>query len=341
MSSSVRLLVPLVVFLFLNLFISSCGGSTSSTENKNPNSKSLVAAPAFDAQKAYDFVQTQVNFGPRVPNTQAHKATSVWLKEQFEAFGAKVYMQEFTSPSYDGKQLELVNVIASFNPDAKKRILLAAHWDTRPFADQDLSDKNASLDGANDGGSGVGVLLEVARVIGSGEGPEVGVDIILFDGEDGGEHAELSEEVPLQAGLDKWWCLGSQYWSKNKHKSNYSAYYGVLLDMVGAPDATFYFDDVSQANAARVQQKVWDRGAQLGYADYFKPKLGFNNILDDHLYVNKLARIPMIDILDHRPGGENREFTPAWHRQSDNMDNIDKKTLGVVGEVLLSLLYNE
>jgi Zn-dependent M28 family amino/carboxypeptidase len=330
----------LALAVLISLFVISCSGADGKSEKKSENIKPLVVAPAFDAQQAYDFVQKQVDFGPRVPNTHAHKEASAWFKEQFESFGASVYMQEFQSMAYDGKQLDLVNVIASFNPDAKKRILLTAHWDTRPFADRDAEDKNASLDGANDGGSGVGVLMEVARVIGSNDGPKVGVDIILFDGEDGGEHADHGS-TPLQGGLDTWWCLGSQYWSKNKHKSNYSAYYGILLDMVGAPDATFYYDAESEQNAARVQKKVWDMGIQLGHDNYFKPKRGFGGIIDDHVYVNKYARIPMIDIIDHRPGGQPYEFTPAWHTQNDNMDNIDKKTLGAVGEVLLSLLYNE
>lgn len=324
--------------LFL-LFVG-CSNSKKGTDSKNEEVKSLIAAPAFDASMAYDFIQKQVDFGPRVPNTEAHQKASAWFKEQFESFGARVYMQEFKSPAYDGKQLNLVNVIASFNPEAKKRILLTSHWDTRPFTDQDPFDKRASLDGANDGGSGVGILMEVARVVGLNEGPKVGVDIILFDGEDGGEHAE-NDRVPYQGTLESWWCLGSQYWSKNKHIPNYSAFYGVLLDMVGAPNATFYFDNESQKSAGRIQEKVWDRGFQLGYDEFFKPRPGFNNIEDDHVYVNKYARIPMIDIIDYRPGGQPYGFTPVWHKQSDTMENIDRETLKAVGEVLLSLLYNE
>lgn len=325
--------------LLILIFVVSCSGSGGSSEKKSENVKPLVTAPAFDADKAYAFVQTQVDFGPRVPNSKAHKETSTWFKEQFESFGAKVYMQEFESFSYDGTKLNLVNVIASFNPDEKKRILLTAHWDTRPFADRDEKDKRGVLDGANDGGSGVGILMEIARVIGVNKGPKVGVDIILFDGEDGGEHTDEGS-VSLPVGQDTWWCLGSQYWSKNKHIPNYSAFYGVLLDMVGAPGATFYYDNESQQSAGRVQKKVWDRGIQLGHDEYFKPKPGFGGIIDDHVYVNKYARIPMIDIIDYRPGST-YGFTPVWHTQDDNMENIDKETLRAVGEVLLSLLYNE
>ncbi len=329
-----------VVSVLLICFLAfSCSDSGGSSEKKTANTKPLVAAPAFDGDRAYGFVQKQVDFGPRVPNSQAHKEASVWLKEQFESFGAKVYMQEFESFAYDGTKLDLVNIIASYNPEAKKRILLAAHWDTRPFADRDKEDTRAPIDGANDGGSGVGVLLEVARVIGSNEGPKVGVDIILFDGEDWGEHAE-DGHIALPAGQETWWCLGSQYWSKNKHIPNYSAYYGILLDMVGAKDATFYYDGNSQQNAARVLTKVWERGHALGHGKYFVSKLGIGNIVDDHVYVNKHARIPMIDIIDYRPT-EQWSFTPVWHTQADNMENIDRTTLKVVGEVVLSMLYNE
>lgn len=325
--------------LLISFFVVACSDSGGSSEKERKNVKPLVAAPAFDADQAYGFVQQQVDFGPRVPNSKAHKEASAWFRQQFESFGAKVYMQEFESFSYDGTKLDLVNVIASFNPEVKKRILLAAHWDTRPFADRDEKDTRAPLDGANDGGSGVGVLMEVARVIGANAGPTVGVDIILFDGEDGGEHAE-DGAVTLPAGQDTWWCLGSQYWSKNKHIPNYSAFYGILLDMVGAPGATFYYDSESQKSAARVQTKVWDRAIRLGHDEYFKPKLGINGIIDDHVYVNKYARIPMIDIIDFRPAGKH-SFTPMWHTQGDNMERIDKNTLKVVGEVVLSMLYNE
>lgn len=327
-----------VLVVLVSLLALSCSDSGSNSEKKSTPVESLVKAPDFDEQSAYDFIQTQVDFGPRVPNSEAHKRTSAWLKETFESFGAQVHMQEFEDYAYDGTKLELVNVIASFNPDQRKRILLGAHWDTRPFADRDPDDNRASLDGANDGGSGVGVLLEVARVIGANEGPNVGVDIILFDGEDWGSHASESPP-PVPAGKEEWWCLGSQYWSLNKHKSNYSAFYGILLDMVGAPNATFYYDGVSQENAGRVMEKVWARGSALGHGAFFVPRLGFTNqLLDDHRFVNQLARIPMIDIIDYRPPGD---FSPQWHKTTDNMSGIDKKTLKAVGEVVLSMLYNE
>lgn len=326
--------ITLVLLAFV--LVASCSDSGSGSNTKTTEEVALVKAPDFDADQAYQFVQKQVDFGPRVPNSEAHKKTAAWLQETFEGYGAKVYMQEFEDYVYDGTKVELVNIIASYNPGVKKRILLAAHWDTRPFGDQNEDDKRAPIDGANDGGSGVGVLLEIARIIGGDQGPSVGVDIILFDGEDWGTHGSESPTRPPQ-GKESWWALGSQHWSQNKHIPNYSAYYGILLDMVGAPNATFYYDSVSQSNAGRVMKKVWERGVKLGHEEYFIPKLGFTGIVDDHVYVNSMARIPMIDIIDYRGG----QFTPAWHTSSDNMSGIDKNTLKVVGEVVLSMIYNE
>lgn len=315
----------------------SCGGNENSSSG-GQNNEPLIVAPTINADSAYAFVQQQVDFGPRVPNSKAHKEAARWFKQKFESYGAAVTMQEFTDNVYDGTKVELTNVIASFYPEKKKRILLAAHWDTRPFSDQGEEDKYAAIDGANDGGSGVGVLLEIARVLSLNTAPNVGVDIILFDGEDWGEHNEDSGES-LSPGKKSWWALGSQYWSKNKHKSNYSAYYGILLDMVGAPDATFFYDSVSQENAGRILQNVWGIADRLGYGAMFKKQLGFAGIIDDHVYVNEDARIPMIDIIDYRES--TNSFTPAWHTEDDNMDNISKETLAAVTNLLMTVLYNE
>lgn len=320
----------------LSIVMFGCSGSGGSGERVNTTVKEIKEAPAFNADSAYYYVEKQVSFGPRVPNSEAHKKASAWFKSKFEAFGAKVTMQEFEDYVYSGTKVELVNVIASYNLDKPKRILLAAHWDTRPFADHNDGDKYAAIDGANDGGSGVGVLLEVARVINANPNLNVGVDIILFDGEDWGEHTEEGPKA-TPAGKESWWCLGSQYWAQNKHKSNYSAYYGILLDMVGAQGATFYYDGVSQQNASKVMEKVWDRAHYLGHNQYFIKELGFGGLTDDHVFINKLARIPMIDIIDYREGN----FMPAWHTENDNMDIMDPEVLKVVGEVVLSMIYNE
>lgn len=317
------------------IIVSACGGGNSNSEKTK--TAPLKPAPQSNADSLYAFVEKQVAFGPRVPNTEAHTKTAEWYQQKFESYGASVMVQEFEDYIYDGTKVNLKNVIASFYPEKKKRILLAAHWDTRPFADKGDENKDKPIDGANDGGSGVAVLLEIARVLSANNAPNVGVDIILFDGEDWGEHEDIGQ-VELPAGKESWWCLGSQYWSKNKHKANYTAYYGILLDMVGAKDATFYYDAVSQQNAGRVMNKVWDLAHELGYQSYFKKSLGATGIMDDHVFVNKHARIPMIDILDFRP---DTFFGDYHHTQADNMDIISKETLKAVTQVVLTTLYNE
>jgi peptidase M28-like protein len=325
-----------IALIFLVLVALACSESGSNNSNSEIVQKDLVKAPGLNADSIYSFVQAQVDFGPRVPNSKAHRDAADYFVNKFKSYGAKVVVQEFEDQNYEGKTLKLRNIIASFNPGMKKRILLAAHWDTRQFADKDDENVYAKLDGANDGASGVGVLLEVARVISVNEGPNVGVDIILFDGEDGGEHENMAS-VDFTGGKESWWCLGSQYWSKNKHVGNYTAFYGVLLDMVGAKGATFYQDTISKRNAQRIVDKVWNNAEQLGYGKFFINKPGLE-LTDDHLFVNKYARIPMIDIIDMRGG---TAFVPEHHTQNDTMDAIDKNTLKAVGEVVLSMLYNE
>lgn len=325
-----------IAIIFLVFGALACSESGSNNSNYETVQKPLKKAPEVNADSAYSFIQAQVDFGPRVPNSKAHQDAADYFVGKFKSYGAKVVVQEFEDQNYEGKTLKLKNIIASFNPEIKKRILLAAHWDTRQFADKDEENVYAQLDGANDGGSGVGVLLEVARVISTNEGPNVGVDIILFDGEDGGEHQDMNA-VPFTGGKESWWCLGSQYWSKNKHVGNYTAFYGILLDMVGAKGATFYQDTVSKRNAQRILDKVWNNAMQLGYGKFFIDKPG-QELTDDHLFVNKHARIPMIDIIDMRKG---TSFVSEHHTQNDTMDAIDKNTLKVVGDVLLSVLYNE
>ena len=237
----------LVFLLFLLL---ACENEKKGSRNKgelsraNSSLNELRPSPKSNPDSLFcGLFKKQVDFGHRVPNTEAHSKAADWFVEKFKEYGAVVQVQQFENQVYSGANVQLKNVIASFNPSASKRILLAAHWDTRPFADHDDDDTYASLDGANDGGSGVGVILEIARII--NQNPlSIGVDMILFDGEDWGEHNQESR-VDLPPDLDSWWAIGSQFWSKNKHSPNYMAYYGVLLDMVGGENARFYYDDNS------------------------------------------------------------------------------------------------
>ncbi len=291
----------------------------------------------FNSDSAYFFVERQVQFGPRVPNSQPHRETAAFLINRLKSYGAVVVEQDFQAFTFDHQQLKLKNIIASFFPEATKRILLAAHWDTRPIADKDDKNKSASFDGANDGASGVGVLLEIARLLSSNEATRVGIDIILFDGEDWGER-EGMPAVELPDGQESWWCLGSQYWANNKHKKGYSAQYGILLDMVGAKRSQFYREEVSLQFAAKTVEKVWDKAAQLGYSDYFV-KQNVGGITDDHVFVNQLAKIPMIDIVPYKAGIG--FFGDYHHTAKDNLDLISKETLAAVGNTLLHVLYYE
>jgi glutaminyl-peptide cyclotransferase len=317
------------------------GGCTDNKKQKNTIPEPAVRkvdVPPFVPDSAYGFIETQVAFGPRIPNTKSHRQTANFLIKKLKSYGAKVTVQEFESPTFDGQTLNLQNIIASYFPEKAKRILLAAHWDTRPFADKDSEAKDAKFDGANDGASGVGVLLEIARILGKEKAPDVGVDIILFDGEDWGEKHGTQDRVTLAPGLEEWWCLGSQHWSKNKHQPNYSAYFGILLDMVGAKDAQFHKEGYSMEFAPGITDKVWSTAQRLGYSHVFVSQRK-EEITDDHYFVNTKAKIPMIDIIHYQPGGG--FFGDFHHSRKDNMTLISKETLKAVGETVLAVVYYE
>lgn len=319
--------------LALLVFAWACSGEKT-TETTDTPEVVIKPYPAFNADSAYAFVQKQVDFGPRVPGTKGHADTKAWMISSLENYGWTVQSQDFQAKTYDGLTWELTNVIASFNPQATKRILLAAHWDTRRIADKDTERINEPIDGANDGGSGVAVLIEIARVIGSQEiKPEVGIDLIFFDGEDDGE-PEMTR-TPNNSQI--WWCHGSQYWSKNKHVPNYSAYYGILVDLVGGKNARFYREGYSRQYASGILSKVWGNASQLGHSGFFIQQ-DSPEILDDHFFVNTQAGIPMIDIIEFSP---TVGFGHYHHTHRDNMENIDTRTLKAVGETVLFTVYQE
>jgi len=323
----------------LTCLLTACGGTKKPAEEPDETEQKMVLkpCPTFNADSAYMFVDAQVKFGPRVPNTEPHKKCKDYFYDQFKAYGFNTIIQNFDATAYNGKKLTSYNIIASYNPQATKRILLAAHWDTRPYNDKEVSDssKFKPIDGANDGASGVGVLLEIARTIFQAEKkPTIGVDIILFDSEDYGhpeQHAHGSAEF---------WCLGSQYWAKNKHKTDYTAYYGILLDMVGAKGAQFYREGTSMQYAGEVTKNLWKVGNMLGFGNHFK-NMDSGSITDDHYFVNTLAKIPMLDIIEYDPAGGNTYFAKYHHTLQDNMDIIDKNTLKAVGQTVLQAIYNE
>jgi glutaminyl-peptide cyclotransferase len=326
------------LFLVIPIFIlESCGPKKKPDETQIP--LRVVQVPAFNFDSAYYFVEKQVKFGPRVPNTKAHNEAARYFISQFKKNGAAVIEQDFDAVTWDNQKVQLKNIIASYNLEAKKRILLAAHWDTRPYADKDAEKKDVPFDGANDGASGVGVLLEISRLLGQGKVPTVGVDLILFDGEDWGEKENAKTKVKdLPEGYEVWWCLGSQYWAKHKHKKDYSAYYGILLDMVGSKHAQFFREGASLEFAPSVVEKVWNTASRLGYTDYFV-KSNVPGIIDDHIYVNEFSKIPMIDIVHYQSGVG--FFGDYHHSTKDNLSIISKETLEAVGNTLMNVVYYE
>lgn len=327
------MLKKITIISLVVLTIFSCDNKQNSKPAAQPVPQvKQVVIPDFNADSAYNYVAKQLEFGPRVPGSEAHKQCAEWFIDFFNEKADTVYVQDFRTRLYNGNGIDGKNIIAAFNPEAKKRILLAAHWDSRPFADHDPDEKNwnTPIDGANDGASGVGVLMEIARLM--KETPtNVGVDIILFDLEDYGAPYYLN----LMTNDD--WALGSQYWSKNPHIYNYRAYFGILLDMVGAPNAKFPKEYYSQQFAPALSNDVWRIAREIGYSDYFTNELG-HPINDDHIYVNVHARIPMIDII-HLENNSESSFYPYWHTVKDNIEQIDPKTLGMVGDVVVNVIY--
>lgn len=297
-------------------------------EPKTEN-KTRVVPPTFNSDSAYSYVKYQADLGPRSPGSKAHDKVVDYYEKQFKKFGAQVLIQAGNVKTFDGKSWLLKNVIASFNPQNSNRILLCSHYDSRPFCEKESDPKlkAGACPGVNDGASGVGVLMEIARNIQATD-PKIGIDMILFDLEDYGDNG----------GMPDTWCLGSQYWSKNPHKTGYTAKYGILLDMVGAKDATFPKEGVSMYYAKDVVTKVWKAARTSGASNYFiDDETG--DMTDDHTFVNSIAQIPCIDILHY--DSKKNSFFAHHHKSSDDISTIDKNTLQGVGQTLLEVIYNE
>ncbi len=321
---------PAIVGCIVFAFLISC--NNKKTENTDYTTVSVVETkkvptPVFNADSAYSYVKAQVDFGPRVPGTKAHAKCADYLVAKLKSYGLEVMVQEATIQTFDKKQFVLKNIIASFKPDLQKRIMICSHWDVRPWADEDTKNRDKPFDSANDGASGVGVALEIARQINL-LNPTIGVDIIYFDLEDYGQ----------AGGESNTWCLGSQYWSKNVHKTGYYADFGILLDMVGAPNALFPKEQNSLDFAKVAVDKVWKAAENSGYGNYFINQSENFVGVDDHIYVND-AGIPCIDIIEFNP--TSRGFGSYHHTHEDNMSIIDKNTLKAVGQTLLEVIYSE
>lgn len=327
------------------LLVIACAGSAGKVEKQGSSmaatpqqvTEPMAIVPSFDSDSAYSFIERQVAFGPRVPNSEGHRNCGDYLEEVLRSYGAEVIAQTTDITAYNGDVLKARNIIARFQPQKSERVLLCAHWDTRPWADSDPDPANhyKPYPGANDGGSGVGVLLEVARCL-SQVPTRVGVDIVFFDAEDYGRHeAEWRDAVEGE----ETWALGSAYWARNPHQPGYKARYGILLDIVGAPHSRFCLEGFSMHYAPHVLNKVWNHAYRQGYSAYFS-KVEGGVITDDHVNVNRLLGIPCIDIINHDPDSPNG-FGAHHHTMKDDMDWIDASTLKAVGQTVLSVIYSE
>lgn len=296
--------------------------------------------PTFNADSAYAYCDAQCAFGPRVMNSEAHARCAEWIAEKFRQHGCSMESQKMDLTGYDGTILKAHNIIASYRPEETTRILLCAHWDSRPWADNDPDSANwrKPVMGANDGASGVAVMLEIARLLqSSSQAPlrqDLGVDFVCFDAEDWG--TPRWSDYPDDGGS---WALGARYWSQNLPRG-YEARYGILLDMVGGQGARFYQEGMSLQYAPEIVKKVWRAARQVDYGSSFPRREG-GMITDDHIPVNQYAKIPTIDIIPFYPDCTQSSFGPTWHTVNDDMAHIDKQTLKAVGQTVIQVLFTE
>ncbi len=328
-----KLFAPLVTVLVMLVVFQNYNCSPDKPiDNDNdsavPPKASRVASPVFNADSAYSFIESQVAFGPRVPGTPASLACANYLGEKLKSYGLAITVQEAPATLYTGRVITMRNIMGSYKTERTERILLVSHWDTRHIADRDTARVAEPIDGANDGASGVGIMLEIARVL-MEKDPNIGVDFLFVDAEDHGQPGGASET----------WCLGSQYWAQ-KVKPEYvkTVRYGILLDMVGAKGAVFPREGTSMYYASDIVEKVWSAAANLGMGNLFVNSVTGQTV-DDNLFINKYSSIPCIDIVHYDPAEQ--DYGPTHHRHTDNTSNIDPNTLDAVGRLLLDVIYNE
>lgn len=312
----------------LTVALGACSSGKKTSMESGENVAEENPAPAFDADSAFAYVKAQTDFGPRVPNTEAHRRAGDWLEGELKRHGASVVTQPMQLKAFDGTTLQARNIMGQYNPQASDRLLLMAHWDTRPWADNDPDKANHAKapDGANDGASGVGVLLEVARALAQ-QNPGRGVDILFLDAEDWGTHAD-----------DASWALGAEYFVNNPIVPGYRPAQAILVDMVGGRGSLFYREGQSQYGAPALNDAVWAVAASSGFGNMFVNQVG-GAVTDDHVKFLQ-AGIPAIDIIAYDPTS-GTGFPPTWHTMGDNLQNIDPQVLGTVGQVLLNYIYSK
>ena len=314
-----------LLYIVLVSLITACGGTNGSTAGEQAANDSATSAKsslqAFDGNAALALTRQQCEFGPRVPGSTAHAQCADWLMTTLKAACDTVILQTGTVQTATEGKLGIKNLIGIINPEASQRLLLLAHWDSRPWADNDPNEANHSkpVMGANDGASGVGVLLQLAQQL-KKNGTTLGIDVLLVDAEDMG--VDDNEES---------WGLGTQYWTQHPHVSGYKPLFGILLDMVGSSNATFTREYYSTQYAGGFVDLVWKNAA----GDHFINAQG-GAVTDDHIFINR-AGIPCIDIIDLRSDSPTG-FCPEWHTVNDTMGGIDPATLAQVGQTLLNVI---
>lgn len=322
----------------LCIVLIACNGKQNNAAAEKEDTRAVYESRLigeFNADSAFQYIKNQVEFGPRVPGLKSHDSCASYIIEELERFAAdSLIVQKAEVTAFDGAKLPITNIMARYNPEKSRRVLLAAHWDTRPWADKepDAERRLEPIPGANDGASGVGVLLEIARNF-SLRDPEVGVDLLFVDAEDYGNSTGFGNN-------DETWCLGTQHWVENMpyKKASEMPVYGILLDMVGGRDAHFHQEAFSMQHAPAITNKVWAEAANLGYDDVFVNSPG-GAVIDDHVFLSD-AGIPTTDIIETL-NDRTASFPPTWHTHDDNLDNIDIESLEAVGRTVLNVVYKE
>ena len=323
-----------LLYIALCLVLCSCQTKTKTTP--------ADVRCAFSADSAYTYIAQQLAFGPRVPGTEAHEACGDWLVSELARHGAQVKSQYGIMTNYAGKAQDIRNIVAMLEGNTPHAILLCAHWDCRPWSDEEerYEDRFEPVMGANDGASGVGVILEMVRQLSirKSKGEFIPtVQVVFFDCEDMGTPAHFTGSQ-----RDHTWCLGSQYWAQELkiQNSKFKINYGILLDMVGDPSATFPREYFSMQYAGSYVERLWREASKLGYGRYFVQQVTYYPITDDHYYVNTIAGIPCVDVIDYKTNTETG-FAEWWHTQHDDIQNINKQTLQAVGETVLTTICSK
>lgn len=315
--------VKLITLFFIPaLILTGCNTPQPEKPPAQPQQQTMEKrSPAFDGAQAYRYLTAQTDFGPRNPNSKGHKACMAYLENELKRYADEVTLQRFSHKGYN-ETLNLANVFARFNPTASKRILLLAHWDTRPRAeeDPDPAQRDRPIIGANDGASGVAILLELARMFKTTP-PPIGVDILLTDGEDYGD--------AQKDGNNELYFLGAKHFAKTK-SPEYVPQFGILLDMVGDRDLQLPMEQNSMRFAPQLMDIVWAAAEEHGITQFIR--VPGEMISDDHLPMNE-AGIPTIDIIDFQ--------YPYWHTQQDTPDKCSPQSLEAVGTVVAAVVYNK